>query len=132
MCSGCKTEKVSEEFHRNSSTKDGLGKVCKTCQKQYLKGHYNKNKKYYIDKAKNHSKKMRILVLEHKDYPCTDCGISYPYYVMDFDHVRGIKKNNLSQMSNGAYSKQVILDEIAKCEIVCANCHRQRTFGSVV
>lgn len=75
---------------------------------------------------------MKRLLREQKSKPCLDCGVSYPYYVMDFDHVRGEKLFNLSEVVNGAQSKKVILEEIAKCEVVCANCHRIRTFGSVV
>lgn len=132
ICSKCNLTKVTEEFPRNSSSKDGFGKCCKPCQRLYVNGHYLKNKDYYKNKAKNHSKAMRKVVLEHKDYPCTDCGVSYPYYVMDFDHVQGKKKSNIAHMSNGSYSKEEILNEIDKCEIVCSNCHRIRTHGSVV
>lgn len=58
-------------------------------------------------------------------HPCTDCGFSYPVVCMDFDHVRGEKKFNLS--SSHGYSEATIREEIAKCELVCANCHRIRT-----
>lgn len=60
--------------------------------------------------------------------PCSDCGKYYPSYVMDFDHVRGIKNNNISKLSNMA-SRNKLKDELLKCEIVCANCHRERTYG---
>jgi hypothetical protein len=58
--------------------------------------------------------------------PCLDCKISYPYYVMDFDHVRGRKQKNVMELIN-TLSKKKIDEEIAKCEIVCSNCHRIRT-----
>ena len=58
--------------------------------------------------------------------PCLDCKISYPYYVMDFDHVRGVKHKNVSELIS-TLSKKKIDAEIAKCEIVCSNCHRIRT-----
>ena len=58
--------------------------------------------------------------------PCLDCGISYPYYVMDFDHVRGQKHQNVTELIP-TLSKKQIDEEIAKCEIVCSNCHRIRT-----
>lgn len=58
--------------------------------------------------------------------PCFDCKISYPYYVMDFDHVRGVKHKNVSELIS-TLSKKKIDAEIAKCEIVCSNCHRIRT-----
>ena len=58
--------------------------------------------------------------------PCMDCGEYYPYYVMDFDHVRGRKQKNVMELIP-TLSKKKIDEEIAKCEIVCSNCHRYRT-----
>ena len=58
--------------------------------------------------------------------PCVDCGINYPHYVMDFDHVRGQKHANVMELVS-TLSKKRIDEEIAKCEIVCSNCHRIRT-----
>lgn len=58
--------------------------------------------------------------------PCMDCKESFPYYVMDFDHVRGQKHKNVSELIV-TLSKKKIDEEIAKCEIVCSNCHRVRT-----
>lgn len=57
--------------------------------------------------------------------PCTDCKRFYPYCVMDFDHVRGQKLFNVGTMIG--QSLELIDAEIAKCEIVCSNCHRIRT-----
>ena len=58
--------------------------------------------------------------------PCVDCGINYPYYVMYFDHVRGVKHANVMELVSTLSKKRIDL-EIAKCEIVCSNCHRIRT-----
>jgi hypothetical protein len=58
--------------------------------------------------------------------PCLDCGINYPYYVMDFDHVRGKKHANVMELIS-TLSKKRVDQEIAKCELVCSNCHRYRT-----
>jgi len=66
---------------------------------------------------------------ELKNVPCADCGHSYPPYVMDFDHVRGEKKYNVTSMKGRSASKRAILEEVAKCEVVCANCHRIRTWN---
>lgn len=65
------------------------------------------------------------LLHELKDHPCTDCKQSFPPYVMDFDHVRGVKLGAPGMMVFGDFDK--FLEEIAKCELVCANCHRIRT-----
>lgn len=63
-----------------------------------------------------------------------DCGKKYPPYVMDFDHRdRRTKIAGINQMINlHSYSKDKILIEINKCDLVCANCHRIRTYCGVV
>lgn len=62
-----------------------------------------------------------------KEKPCSDCGIEYPYYVMDLDHVRAEKKFNLAAATRIKPTMEVLLAEIEKCDPVCANCHRIRT-----
>lgn len=54
--------------------------------------------------------------------------MSYPSYVMDFDHIKGTKIGALSRMAGDGKPLASILAEIAKCDVVCANCHRLRTF----
>lgn len=73
-----------------------------------------------------HREKNYDFVKRYKESnPCKDCGVRYPHYVVDLDHVRGDKKYNVSKMTT--YSKARILEEIAKCDVVCSNCHRART-----
>jgi hypothetical protein len=62
-----------------------------------------------------------------KDKPCADCGVHYPYYVMDFDHREG--EDKLANVTRLRYmSEDTLRAEIAKCDVVCANCHRERTW----
>lgn len=58
--------------------------------------------------------------------PCADCGNKYPYWVMDFDHIDE-KSFGINSHTKVTRSLDKIKEEIAKCEIVCANCHRGRT-----
>ena len=62
-----------------------------------------------------------------KDQPCADCDVKYPPHVMDFDHVRGEKEFGIGE-SYYRVGRKRLLAEIAKCDVVCANCHRERTF----
>lgn len=57
---------------------------------------------------------------------CVDCGIKN-HIVLDFDHLRD-KKYNISRMIHDGFSWKAIKKEIEKCEVVCANCHRVRTY----
>ena len=74
--------------------------------------------------------RVREFVRAFKEtHSCRDCGMSYPHYVMDFDHVFGVKTADVSDlMSRGSCSIHRIQTEITKCQLVCANCHRKRTF----
>lgn len=62
-----------------------------------------------------------------KEVPCVDCKVKYPFYVMQFDHVRGQKEGNISHFVSNRQLKKA-LEEISKCEIVCANCHMERSY----
>jgi hypothetical protein len=67
----------------------------------------------------------REYVTSLKAVPCADCGRTYPPECMDFDHVRGGKRRVVSQMV--AWSRAAVDAEVAKCDLVCSNCHRIRT-----
>ena len=79
-----------------------------------------------VSKAKQKAHLYKYIRDYKERHPCADCGIQYPYYVMDFDHVRGRKHKNVMELVP-TLSKKKIDEEIAKCEIVCSNCHRVRT-----
>lgn len=90
--------------------------------------HYLKHKQDYIAAQSAKRKRMRLWYIQQKNNkPCSDCGERYPYYVMDYDHRDGVEKvaDLNALMSNAAWQK--VRDEIAKCDLVCSNCHRERT-----
>ena len=81
-----------------------------------------------LESQRSRRQRIREVIAHCKDQPCDDCGEIYPGYVMDFDHVRGEKLGNISSDAQANYwSEQRLFDEIAKCDVVCANCHRIRT-----
>lgn len=68
------------------------------------------------------------LLIRAKDRPCEDCKRTWPHYVMQFDHRDpAAKAFNIGERYVNV-SEHVLLDEIAKCDVVCANCHMTRTF----
>ena len=76
--------------------------------------------------------KRRSALATIKDRPCLDCGESFPSYVMDLDHRAGTTKvSSVSQMLASSPWKKIEA-EIAKCDVVCANCHRERTHRQLV
>ena len=94
-----------------------------------MREHYAANRDYYLAKAKRAKVKFRVavkeLLEELKAVPCADCGRVFPPWVMDFDHVRGAKLFNVSR--GYRVGRKGMLEEASKCEIVCSNCHRERT-----
>lgn len=128
FCNKCKETRLISEFSINKSKKDGLASYCKECCKKIQQNYYKQNTSYY--KLKSLSKKKKIsdyLKKIKEENPCMDCNKSYPYYVMDFDH-KFDKKFLVSKMSNlGSFS--LIKEEIKKCDIICSNCHRIRTYN---
>jgi hypothetical protein len=87
----------------------------------------------YKDNAKKltkhyeHRAKLRAVVMEYlNDHPCADCG-ERDVVVLEFDHVRG-KRIGISRLMLSGGSIRVLMEEIAKCDVVCANCHRRRTY----
>ena len=71
--------------------------------------------------------KSSLILRKKLNKPCKDCKQVFNPWQMDFDHRPGTHKiKNLSQMRRERDKK--ILEEIAKCDLVCANCHRQRTW----
>ena len=106
--------------------------MCRECWKTYYKENYylrGNEKKRLLKKNKENREKIQNLIREKKSVPCMDCNQSYPYYVMDFDHVRGEKLFTISSMTNKS-NVELVKKEIEKCDVVCSNCHRIRTHGS--
>lgn len=60
--------------------------------------------------------------------PCKDCRQYWPFYVLQFDHVRGVKEFELWRVGDSVCKIERIQEEIDKCDIVCANCHAARTY----
>lgn len=132
VCSVCALTKPISSFNRNAAAKDGLRTNCKGCQKIQRRGYYEANvdelRVKLRERKQAHYQEIRKFLDDLKSRtPCFDCGKNYPPYVMDFDHQKD-KKFNVAKAVTGI-SMATLLLEIEKCEIVCANCHRERTFG---
>jgi hypothetical protein len=103
--------------------------MCRPCHSEYHREHYLAHKQRYIDQAAKVKRKLMrertLLLLEYfKSRPCADCGETDPI-VLEFDHLRDKKFAIGSHLVRRPW--KVILAEMEKCEVVCANCHRRRT-----
>jgi hypothetical protein len=102
---------------------------CRPCHAAYHREHYLANRDRYIAQAAAQKQALRLerteyLIEYFKTHPCVDCGETDPV-VLDFDHLRDKSFHISARLIT--YRWQRILDEIEKCEVVCANCHRRRT-----
>lgn len=110
---------------------DAIVKDRKQKQAEYARAHYERNKEAMKARAKLHRQAkadlLRNEIVRAKDVPCADCGIKYITPVMEFDHIDDNKDFTISPSVGRGIAVATLLAEIAKCEVVCANCHRIRT-----
>lgn len=138
-CSKCKKEKLDSEFNFKNKALNIKHSECKKCTRLFVKNHYNKNKAYYLDKTRKRNNLLRSDIFNYikqylLDNPCIDCGES-DIVVLEFDHKGGdfIKIDAVSKLIRHRISIDKIKEEIEKCDVRCANCHRRKTakdFGS--
>lgn len=130
-CGDCKFEKPLSEFNRKG---DGYQSRCRECQRAWYKNYYDsspKEKSRLLEKNDLIRNQIREFTRQARSVPCADCKKVYPYYVMDFDHLdRSTKEFDVARMLNCG-SLEKVKAEVAKCEVVCSNCHRIRTFNTV-
>lgn len=105
-----------------------MSRVSKEKNREYCKAHYSKNKARYLERNRRRAQENAEWIRELKCIPCMDCGITYPHYVMDFDHRDGSDKKFDIASNARRLAKSTLQKEIEKCDIVCSNCHRERTY----
>lgn len=124
-CNLCGEVKALDEFHvAGNST--GRQFSCKVCACARAAANYRENRVHRRIGVKAPQSALLAETRRLKDVPCADCGGRFPAVCMDFDHLDN-KVLGVSQMVHRGYALEAILAEIAKCEVVCANCHRVRT-----
>ncbi|HEY9557770.1 MAG TPA: hypothetical protein VIR58_13615 [Acidimicrobiales bacterium] len=124
-CSKCRQRKPLEDFNRLTRSRDGRQSYCRECNRAYHYANWDRHMAQIRARTKRRIAAARKLVLDHlRAHPCADCGETDPV-VLEFDHLRD-KVGNVSAM---VHSNELwrLVDEIEKCEVVCANCHRRRT-----
>lgn len=89
------------------------------------RAYYLRNPEYYRKKNARARQRKAEYIRQCKDVPCAECGTRYEHYQMEFDHI-GPKLICVSSMTSASWKQ--IYEEIAKCEVVCANCHASRTW----
>lgn len=122
-CNICHEVKPFSEFGKTSKGRP-LAR-CKKCvnaqNKERWKG--RRRKSVYANTSRRFIESGKLIYDYLVEHPCVDCGETNTV-VLEFDHVRGDKIKSISQMR--VRSKEVIMEEIEKCEVRCRNCHIKR------
>ena len=124
-CSKCGLTKSLGEFAKRN---EKLASECKECHKLYAHNHYLNNHDYYLAKAENRRHSLRKWFTNLKrGLKCKNCGEA-DWRCLDFNHLDPkTKEMGVANLVNRKAGKQHILEEIAKCVVLCANCHRKVT-----
>jgi len=127
----CGETKPEAEFAFADLAKGTRQRHCRRCQAAYRRAHYLANRDEYIRREAARIKRYRLenrplmfaYLLEH---PCVDCGERDPV-VLDFDHRDPAQKKGYVSVMAAHKPWRLVLLEIEKCDVRCANCHQRRT-----
>lgn len=128
VCKYCSEEKSIERFSWKNKEKGIIQNKCKDCHRLYLRQHYKKNPNTYLISNNKIKINIKQFINKIKSVPCMDCKIIYPPYVMDFDHREDEKKLFIISKGHINGNLKMVEKEISKCDVVCSNCHRERTY----
>ena len=105
-------------------------RVCPKCRKKVARTWAGKNRKRISDHQHSLVWACKRFVREYKEtHPCTDCTKMFPWYVMEFDHVHGRTQKGDVTIARVVCTGSIerVKREMAKCQLVCSNCHKVRT-----
>lgn len=126
-CNICGENKPLTEFNKHSGQKDGLQTKCRSCDQKIARQNYHlKYKKQQIAGNKRRRLEKKAWLQEYKKtLCCSKCG-EKRWYVLDFHHKdKEHKENSIACLLSNNRTIKDIQKEIGKCEVLCANCHRE-------
>ena len=126
-CRVCKEEKPLSAFHPNKSCAQGVVGTCRDCTRGRIKGWYADNRKARQDTWRKTAQDRKRYWVDRFGDKCADCEQTYHQCVYQFHHVDGSKEANPSYIMRGPIEKAEA--EMAKCVMLCANCHMIRHHG---
>jgi len=126
VCARCGELKPLNEYH-NSRT--GQFTYCRDCRNEYDRLYYKeRGRAARLARRRVSHDNARLWMADIKSgVPCVDCGQAFPVYVMHWDHLPGFQKVDDVSAMVGSRTREAVLEELKKCELVCANCHVMRT-----
>jgi hypothetical protein len=123
-CHKCRLPKDLEDFPINNTRKDGRSETCLECKREYNRLHYQKNRVYYMEKAQAARDRTRAIFRELKSkLKCNRCPQNH-IAALQFHHTDpATKEFDIGYAASKNWSMTRIMEEIAKCEVLCASCH---------
>lgn len=130
-CPRCQTIKPLTEFALRNSHLNKRQSYCRACCNKLRRIQYERDKA--SGKARRYQEQAyalcRKIIHEAKDRPCVDCGQRFHFAAMDFDHLPHYSKRANISWLVGCGMVSALKIELRKCDVVCANCHRVRTYN---
>jgi hypothetical protein len=126
LCARCGEWKLSSEFH---VSRTGQFSYCRECRNEYDRAYYmTRGRAARLARSRAYRGRARAWMAALKEgIPCHDCGEVFPVWVMHWDHLPEYEKLDEISVMVGSRTREAILEELKKCELVCGNCHVMRT-----
>lgn len=122
VCTKCGIEKPLTEFVKNSTKPGGYASECKQCKHNRYITYYKEHKDQFRKRSKRYLQKIKDFIAEKKSNGCILCGEN-DIVCLDFHHINGKDFTIGKQINNVSFDK--IKEEVSKCVVLCANCHRK-------
>jgi hypothetical protein len=131
LCNKCDTWKVLSDYHNNKACSGGVTGTCRDCEWVRRKQWYadNRTRRQQLANERNQSRKQELV--NRFGNKCFDCNSGFPICVYDFHHLDPSGKD-MNPSAAMTLSEQKREKELAKCVMLCANCHRIRHFDRKV
>jgi hypothetical protein len=129
LCGRCRKRKPLDAFHRWRNERQPW---CKDCRRVYDAAYHQKVKHRRLQQKREYHRVFLAWSRTLKEgKPCADCGQVFHPAAMHWDHLPGFSKTgNLGDLAR-RHNRSRVIEEIKKCELVCANCHAVRTLSRV-
>jgi len=128
-CPKCGLEKEESEFPVNRTKPGGRGCICRKCHSEYTKANYKVHARRYKARNVAHKRAMRAWLNGlKKSLSCMRCGEKH-IACLSFHHRDASRKEcNVSNAVNQGWGIERTKREIAKCDVLCENCHRKQAY----
>ena len=130
FCKRCATHKAIADFNKRYDRPGQYQHLCRACNSDYGKEWHRKNKDRRVVAAVKRRKELREWVADQKrGKPCTRCGYLGIPAALHWHHKDPSEKSFTISTGIDRHGKETIRAELQKCELLCANCHAEVTWG---